>query len=170
MNNFYVLIFKEREFVIVQFVQNQPSVVYENGETRRDVLNFIIDQKEFWKSFKEVNMIESPVDVAFASVSDESILNSLDMNDLTCSVSDEDIKSAVKLIYPDYEKYSTRKPSKKIAHVIDSKAKTLETNADSAVNKIDETSIKKEKTGLTHEYFIEKHKIYESNRISQKNN
>ncbi len=165
MKSSYVFVFDKfdgsNKFAVVQFVQDQPSIIYENGEIWRDALDILIDSNMFWKSFKDFNMIETPVDVAFVSVSDEQILNSLDLAGLTCSVNEESVCKALAKLNLDCSKYRVRRPS-------DVASVTSKTNVVSTVQENEIFAEKKDRTGLTHDFFIEKHKIYEDNRIFKK--
>lgn len=165
MNSSYVFVFDKfdgsNKFAVVQFVLDQPSIIYENGEIWRDALDILIDSNMFWKSFKDFNMIETPLDVAFVSVSDEQILNFLDLAGLTCSVNEESVCKALAKLNLDCSKYRVLRPS-------DVASVTYKTNVASTVQENEIFVEKKDRTGLTHDFFIEKHKIHEGNRIFKK--
>ena len=180
MNSSYVFVFDKfdgsNKFAVVQFVLDQPSIIYENGEIWRDALDILIDSNMFWKSFKDFNMIETPVDVAFVSVSDEQILDSLDLAGLTCSVNEESVCKALAKLNLDCSKYRVLRPSGITRDVCALGSQdegiiaesVLKDNATTIVQENETSAEKKERTGLTHDFFVEKHKIHEDNRIFKK--
>lgn len=170
MSNSYVFVFKNfegtKKFSVVQFVLNQPSVVRENGEEWRNALDVFIDSDMFWTSFKEVNVLHEPVNVAFVSVSEEIKLDSLELCDLVGSISDNEIRAAVNLVCPGCNDYKVCRPAENLICCTNSCMNPSdELNSGGVSKKKDILIENKERTGLTHEFFVEKHRRDEKNRI-----